>query len=58
MVNQTVAFSALRAYALSNRSTWLGAIVIILVLPPSVMTVVSISHIALVSVVGELLAAD
>ncbi|KAM5545111.1 hypothetical protein V8D89_001222 [Ganoderma adspersum] len=28
------AFSALRAYALSNRSTWLGAMIILLAIPP------------------------
>ncbi|KAM5545100.1 hypothetical protein V8D89_001211 [Ganoderma adspersum] len=33
------AFSALRAYALSNRSTWLAAIIFLWVLPPAAMLI-------------------
>ncbi|PIL32818.1 hypothetical protein GSI_04935 [Ganoderma sinense ZZ0214-1] len=34
------AFSALRAYALSNRNRWFAAIVIFLALPPSVIFII------------------
>ena len=40
-VNQPIAFSALRAYALSDRKTWLASVIILLALPPPVMTIVS-----------------
>ena len=36
-------FSALRAYALSNKSVWFAIITIVLVLPPVVMRIVSAS---------------
>ena len=37
-----IAFSALRAYALSNRSRWIVAMIIFLVLPPAAMRIVSV----------------
>ena len=40
--NRFTAFSALRAYALSDRNVWLSGIIIGLALPPPVMTIVSL----------------
>ena len=37
-----LAFSALRAYALSNRNKWLASLIILLALPPPVIAIVSI----------------
>ncbi|KAI1782330.1 hypothetical protein LXA43DRAFT_957545, partial [Ganoderma leucocontextum] len=34
------AFSALRAYALSNRNTWLAVIIVLLALPPTAMRII------------------
>ena len=38
-----IVFSALRAYALSNRRTWLTTIIILLTLPPTALVIVSFS---------------
>lgn len=38
----SVVFSALRAYALSDRNAWLAALIILLALPPSVTVIVSV----------------
>ncbi|KAI1788433.1 hypothetical protein LXA43DRAFT_637518 [Ganoderma leucocontextum] len=40
------AFSALRSYALSNRSIWLAAIILLLALPPVVMRIVDCFYLA------------
>ena len=40
------AFSALRAYSLSNRNKWLTAIIFLLALPPATMYIVLISNVS------------
>lgn len=45
-----LAFSALRAYALSSQNRWLASLIMIFALPPSVMTVVSLYIIIQVSI--------
>ena len=42
LTNVPPAFSALRAYALSNRSAWSAVVIIALALPPVVMHIVSV----------------
>ena len=41
-----LAFSALRAYALSNRNVWLAVMIVILALPPSALFIVSVLNVA------------